>query len=459
MASRQGGLVEGLAKAACFTFFRSIEVTGEERIPRGVPLVLVANHHNSLVDPILVLGTTGVHARFLAKATLWNVPLTRQLLKLAKSIPVHRAQDGADMAKNDETFAACWAVLAEGGAIALFPEGISHDAPHLARLKTGAARIVLGAAERLRVRNTRIVPVGLTFEQKGKFRSRALVTIGEALDPTPWMEQHARDPASAVRGLTDAVRGALERVTLNYPKHEDVPILEQAAALWQARERELPARMALEEAFQLRQTALRLYERARERYPHRVAALSARVESYQRRLEAERLRDEHVAARYPRAEVIAFALGSATLLFFWLPLAALGSVMNWVPYRLIWAGARLTPGENLPATIKLLGGFFLYPITWLVWALLAGGVWGWGAGVSVFLLGPLAAWFAMLFHERYEHFWEHARAWATVKLRPQRAARLKAEREALHEEMRAIAEETEREADAKQRPAHGSADT
>jgi 1-acyl-sn-glycerol-3-phosphate acyltransferase len=443
MRPARGGFVEALAQAACFTFFRSIEVTGAERVPRGVPLVLVSNHHNSLVDPILVLGTTGVHARFLAKATLWSVPFTRVLLKLAGSIPVHRAQDGADMAKNEETFAACWAALAEGGAIALFPEGISHDAPHLARLKTGAARIVLGAAARRSVRDTRIVPVGLTFEQKGKFRSRALVTVGEPLDPTPWLERQAGgDEAGAVRGLTDAVREALERVTLNYPTREDVPLLEQAAALWHARERELPARMALEEAFRLQRIALRLYERARARHPRRVAALGARVESYQRRLEARRLRDEHVAARYPRAEVIAYAIGSATLLFFWLPLAALGTAMNWVPYRIIWAGALLTPGENLPATVKLLGGFFLYPITWTLWALLAGGAWGWGAGLAVFLLGPLVAWFAMLFHERYEHFWEHARAWAALKLRPGEAARLKAERDALHQEMRAIAKES-----------------
>ncbi|MBM4382303.1 MAG: 1-acyl-sn-glycerol-3-phosphate acyltransferase [Deltaproteobacteria bacterium] len=437
-----GTFVEGLAKAACFTFFRSIEVTGEERIPRGVPLVLVSNHHNSLVDPILVLGTTGVHARFLAKATLWQVPFTRLLLKLAKVIPVYRAQDGSDMSKNDETFRACWSVLAEGGAIALFPEGISHDAPHLARLKTGAARIVLGAASELGVRGTQIVPVGLTFEQKGKFRSRSLVTIGAPLDPAPFIASAASDEAGAVRDLTAAVRSALEAVTLNYPKHEDVPVIDQASALWAERERDLPARMALEEAFQLRSTALRLYERAKQRYPHRVAALTARVENYQHRLAEQRLRDEHVAAKYPREEVIAYAIGSATLLFFWLPIAALGSAMNWIPYRIIWAGARLTPGENLPATVKLLGGFFLYPITWLVWAFVAGGMWGWAAGVATFLLGPLAAWFAMLFHERYEHFWEHARAWATVKLRPAEAAKLKAEREALHREMRAIAEDS-----------------
>jgi 1-acyl-sn-glycerol-3-phosphate acyltransferase len=451
MRPQLDAFVEGLAKAACFTFFRSIEVTGAPQVPRGVPLVLVANHHNSLVDPILVLGTTGVHARFLAKSTLWKVPPARVLLELAAVIPVYRAQDGADTSNNEETFARCWEVLAAGGAVALFPEGISHDEPHLARLKTGAARIVLGAAEKRGVRNTRIVPVGLTFEQKGKFRSRALVTIGAPLDPSAWIAQQASDEPAAVRGLTDAVKSALERVTLNYPSREDVPVIERAAALWRVRERELPARMALEEAFQLRQTALRLYERARARYPQRVAALTARVERYARRLDEQRLRDEHVAARYPRAEVIAYAIGSATLLLFWLPIAAIGSAMNWIPYRMIWAGARLSPGENLPATIKLVGGFFLYPIAWLVWALLAGSAWGWGAGLATLLLCPLAAWFAMLFHERYEHLWEHARAWATVKLRPREAARLKAEREALHREMRAIAEDSREAADDAQR--------
>ena len=37
-------------------------------------------------------------------------------------------------------------VLDEGGAIGIFPEGLSHDASHLARLKTGAARLAIGGA-------------------------------------------------------------------------------------------------------------------------------------------------------------------------------------------------------------------------------------------------------------------------------------------------------------------------
>ena len=216
-------------------------------------------------------------------------------------------------------------------------------------------------------------------------------------------------------------------------------MIERAASLWAVRERELPARMALEEAFQLRQVALGLYQRARSRYPKRVEALAARVARYAQLLEEQSLRDEHVSARYPREEVLAYVIGSATLLLFWLPLALLGSLMNWLPYRLIWAGARMAPDENLPATIKLLGGFFLYPLTWLAWALLAAASFGRGAALATLLLGPLAAWFAMLFHERYEHFFEHARAYAVVTLRPGTARRLERERAELHRELREIA--------------------
>ena len=39
-------------------------------------------------------------------------------------------------------------VLGDGGAIGIFPEGLSHDEAHLARLKTGAARLALGAPAR-----------------------------------------------------------------------------------------------------------------------------------------------------------------------------------------------------------------------------------------------------------------------------------------------------------------------
>ncbi|MDX1648326.1 MAG: lysophospholipid acyltransferase family protein, partial [Myxococcota bacterium] len=222
--ARRRAVAERLARLLLRIFFRSVEVVGAERVPPGGPVLLVANHHNSLIDPALVLGFLPRRPRFLAKSTLWKIPGIRQLLELAAVIPVVRRQDvaaGEDPSRNLETFARCHEALAAGDAVALFPEGVSHDAPHLAPLRTGAARIALEAEARFGPLGVRIVPVGLTFDAKGRFRSRALVRVGEPVDAAAWRPLHRRDPRAAARDLTDAIRRGLEAVTLNYASHAE----------------------------------------------------------------------------------------------------------------------------------------------------------------------------------------------------------------------------------------------
>jgi 1-acyl-sn-glycerol-3-phosphate acyltransferase len=194
-------------------YFRRIEVVGAERIPERGPFLVVANHVNGLLDPMFVFGPLGIPARTLGKSTLWKIPGIAQLADLAGGIPVHRRIDpGADPAKNVEAFAAAHEVLARDGIIAIFPEGISHDEPRLQPLRTGAARILL-EAERLRgPLGIRILPVGLVFERREGFRSRALVVVGEPFDPA---SRSARSPSATSRppcaALTARIKAALGR--------------------------------------------------------------------------------------------------------------------------------------------------------------------------------------------------------------------------------------------------------
>lgn len=434
------GFVERLARLLAHVFFREVEVEGREHVPAGVPLVVVANHHNSLVDPLLLFATLEVRPRFLAKSTLWQLPGIRQLLDLAGAVPVYRRQDeGVDVAQNDATFQRCFDELAGGGAIALFPEGISHDAPGLAPLKTGAARIVLGAMRERDTSAVRILPVGLTFEAKGVFRSRVLVRVGEPIDPRPWLRAAEHDAREATRSLTAAIARALAQVTLNYPSHEEATLLERASELFAAREKELPARLALAEAFALRHAAAGMYERLRARDPARVEAVRARLAGYAARADALGLRDDQLAARYPREQVLAYALGSLALLFWWLPLAALGTLFNWIPYRLLGVLAGRVRSRDMPATVKLFGGFFLFPIAWALWSVAAGVLFGIGAALGTAVLAPASGWYAMRFQERYEHLFDEAAAWLRVKLSRRRVAALRAERDALHEEVSELA--------------------
>lgn len=425
-------------------FFRHVKVQGLERVPRGVPLVLVANHHNSLIDPLLLLAHLDARPRTLAKSTLWDIPLLRTLLNLGGVIPVYRRQDeGTDISRNRETFGKCHEELARGGAVALFPEGISHDAPHLAQLKTGAARIALEAEERFGPLGTFIVPVGLTFEEKGTFRSRALVQVGEPIEVAPWQARRvAASPDQArqvVRELTDAVRTGLAKVTLNYTSHEDARAIERGSELLARGELELPARMALDEAFSLRQVFIDGARKARERFPERVRSIRQRLARYDEELARLGLRDDQVAARYDSADVSLYLLGSASLLLFWLPLAAVGTLIHFIPYRLCGVIAPFTKTQDLPATMKLFSGFFLFPITWLVVCALTWGAAGWGWALLMAFLVPTSGWFAMLFHERHEHFWDELESYLTLKLHPTRAARLREEREQLRNEIKEVA--------------------
>ena len=169
--------------------------------------------------------------RFLAKAPLFGIPGVGQVLRAAGCLPVYRRSDPVgETARNDATFAAVTAALSRGAAVAIFPEGTSHDAPALAPLKTGAARIALGAAQS-RVGVT-IAPVGLVLADRDQARSEALVVFGS---PVEWQDLRPLGPSpDAVRELTRRMTMALEAVTLNLDAWADEPLVTTAESIYAA---------------------------------------------------------------------------------------------------------------------------------------------------------------------------------------------------------------------------------
>src|SRR5713101_5377147 len=134
-------ILRGFARLLLAIFYRRLEIHGLERVPRSGPLVIAANHHNALVDPMLLIATIPRRLSALAKASLFANPLIAPFLWLSRAIPVYRRGESAgDATRNEAMFTAASACLRDGGAILIFPEGVSQPEPMLLPLRTGIAR-------------------------------------------------------------------------------------------------------------------------------------------------------------------------------------------------------------------------------------------------------------------------------------------------------------------------------
>lgn len=222
-----------VSSAAARIFYRLTVAGGS--VPATGPVLLVANHPNSLIDPALVVAVARRPVRFLAAAPVFDDPKVGWLIKAAGSIPVYRRHETPDdMGKNRQMFEAVFEELGRGAAVGIFPEGVSHSEPSLVDLKTGAARIALGTREYRGIIPV-ILPVGMVPTEKGRYRSEMLVVVGDAIEWSDLTVRGAED-RDAVRELTSRIAEGLRSVTLNVEQWEDRSLVEAAEAIWAERQ-------------------------------------------------------------------------------------------------------------------------------------------------------------------------------------------------------------------------------
>ncbi|HEX9493581.1 MAG TPA: 1-acyl-sn-glycerol-3-phosphate acyltransferase, partial [Thermoanaerobaculia bacterium] len=279
-------------------------------------------------------------------------------------------QDNVSTAGNRETFARARAVLQRGGAIAIFPEGTTHSDPRLRELKTGAARIALGASIRVS-----IVPTGLYYTAKQTFRSSALAYFGTPLTVEPEaVDENGEPNPQSVERLTERIERALSEVTLQADSHSALELIARAEGIFSAGEDR-----ALAQELELRKRFVAGYHYLREHDPARLTRLESQIKKVE------------VAPARPIDARSFWRL-------LWFPIAILGAAIHWPVYRLIGLIAtHLSSDEDeLVATIKVVGGLVLYPLFWIAAAILTSIYFGVIAGVIVLVVLPLLGYVALL---------------------------------------------------------------
>lgn len=364
-------LIKVLVRISTAVFFKKIVVVGRERLPARGPAIVVANHPNTLMDPLLVAMMFQQQVGFVANAGIFSNGLLTRFFRHFHVIPIYRKKDVApgETADNTQAFAECHAYLAQSGTFLIFPEGTSHYEINLREIKTGTARIALSYTG---PGDVRIVPVALDYSDAIQFRSMVRVTVGKPIMVSTYQETHQRSEAEAVDALTADIRKALARKLPWTTGKDQEDLLIKAhtfytayaapeADLHQDPKLSLAVRKQLADALHhLRTTRPELYERT-------AAQLLAFFEA----LRADRITPGFLTEAYRNKSFALLCLGYLTELVLLAPVYLFGLLTNYIPYILPSLVFRASGMEvEYKAPVQMVVGLICFPLFYglEVWA-------------------------------------------------------------------------------------------
>ncbi len=380
-------------------YYRRIDVVGE--LPPGDVggRIFVANHVNGLVDPVLVMTTAPCVISPVGKSTLWSIPLLNWVLDAVDAVPVTRRKDDPTKAvgSNDAVFEAVANKLIKNGNILIFPEGISHNEPQLQKLRTGAARMLVRAANS-GAKGLTFQAVGLEFDARDVFRSRALVIYG----PVREIDAITGDSEGRVRAATVAMAADLSDLIVEGTDWTEMRAIAQVAEVLAnatsggdgAPLSSLAQRNAIGRRVEAATRAIMKSQ------PVLVETVKGNLDKYFLALDQSGLSDRDVVRGSAGVGYI-----RAGLLGLVLPMAIAGALLFALPYQLprLVARALAKESHDVVSTYKLGVGLVVYPI-WAIGLTIAACVlckFPW-SGLATALVW-LAPWCALVWLDVLEH--------------------------------------------------------
>ncbi|MEP6778687.1 MAG: 1-acyl-sn-glycerol-3-phosphate acyltransferase [Gemmatimonadaceae bacterium] len=223
-----------LARRSTRWFYRNHELLNASAIPQTGATLLVASHGNDLPDILLTFLTTKRRVRFIANVAAADSIIVQWVYSGIGVIPVARTRDaraaiarGEDVvALNSRAFESVTAAFKRGECVAIFPEGVVNDFPHLSPMRTGAARMALDAIA-AGVPNLSVVAIGHQYEDPQIPRTDYLTAIGAPIRVENW---RASVPQRAVSEFTRVIKDKLQELTRNSATYADAAKLSAIAA-------------------------------------------------------------------------------------------------------------------------------------------------------------------------------------------------------------------------------------
>jgi 1-acyl-sn-glycerol-3-phosphate acyltransferase len=408
--SRRERFLKNIAGLAVRLIYRSVEVRQADGETAAGPQLSVSNHFGGFADALIQAYALDRVPRYIARDVIWRYPVVRQIMGFVRAIPTHKPEDKGP-AGNDQMFRSTYEALGERDLVMVFPEGITVDDPSIARVKTGAARIALGARAS-GVEGIQIIPSGIHYDDKASLRSKVWVNVGVPLDLDDnigkYVEPGSAEDASnrdAVRALTTDIEDRLRRSAPDYADWEEERALTSAAAIALRSVPNAPIEVDFGDESDLANV---LAQRSQEVKGTIVDA----VDRYTADLDAVGLNDQQIATTHrSRRSFLWRIIWNLIVGILLLPFALLGLAINAAPFALLWLIGRVKMDPAMAATVKPVSAILLFSITWGI-AGWSGWTWSGIEGVAaVLLVMPLYLYALFALIERGGLVWRAWRGW------------------------------------------------
>lgn len=204
--------------------YRKYQVEGLDNIPADGSVIWGANHTNALMDPMVLLSSSGIRKVFVARADIFRKNWARKALSFLRVMPIYRIRDGINAVKhNDAAIAQATGVVLDGVPFVIYPEATHRPKHSLLKLSKGIFHIAESAiAQSPEGKPVYIQPIGIEYSDYFRFRNNVLIRFGQPINITEIMKKHSDEPEPVMLlKLREHLTEKLAELIVYIPDDED----------------------------------------------------------------------------------------------------------------------------------------------------------------------------------------------------------------------------------------------
>ncbi|MFZ4798212.1 MAG: 1-acyl-sn-glycerol-3-phosphate acyltransferase [Bacteroidia bacterium] len=356
-------LIKLLLKGTIRVFFRSITISNADFVPKKGPLVLLANHPSTFMDPIVLASVINRKVYFLGKGEMFKGAFAKWFLSNMNIIPVYRKQDDpTELNKNADTFRKCYEHLENDGVILIFPEGVSVTERKLKPIKGGASHIALGTEGRNDFKlGVKIINIGLNYADQHKFNKDLYINIHEPIEIANYAEKFKADKTKTIKELTETITQQLEEVVISINDAKTDELVKDIETLYmqQLKEKRGVDQNDLEAEFSITKNIVKAVNYYLKNEPQFVETMQLRIKIYLNNLSKLQLNNSTIEQN--KSTVFVENAKSFLLLILGFPLYLFGLINNFLPFEIPgFVAVRLVKSKDYKGAIGMVLGMFTF---------------------------------------------------------------------------------------------------